>query len=380
MSREDWVLYVDESGDTSDPNDLHVVAGLLLRSNDPTTLDGPLRRAIARIYPLWPWPPHAAHLNLPASRVAAAMRGSGGSGDRAAELRQLAQPLVDRVVGSQDAAAVAFVEAVRAWSAGGALAWGPLRRGNAWLRARARGTFDRLERECVQQERQVQRLLSGIGATSPGAAVVLAVSPRRSADVDGTTPGKRIQRDRYVRALEVLLARVSWLLAGASPTARLLVATRGVGVAGVRRRRFDLTPAFVADIARSGLSGVRTPDGPTRLEPVGSPNRYDADVAPGIVLADWIANRAHRGLRSPHKEPLQSLVSHGALGLREAPLPVLFAPLRGGNRLPTLGVDGPSRDLIRRAMQGGSVDVSGLDSWVRGVTEPWVRAAAEWTR
>ena len=142
----------------------------------------------------------------------------------------------------------------------------------------------------------------------------------------------------------------------------------------------NLTPAFVADIARSGLAGVRTPEGATRLQPVGSPHRYDGDVVPGIVLADWIANRAHRGLRYPHKEPLQSLVSHGALGLREAPLPVLFAPLRGGNRLPTLGVDGSSRDLIRRAMQGGSVDVSGLDSWVRGVTEPWVRAAAEWTR
>lgn len=382
MQGDDWLLYVDESGDPDAVGQLHLVAGLLLRATDSAQLNRALRDAIRRVHPLWPWPPHAAHLNVPASRVAAALRPPGrGEGEEAASLRAACLPLVEAARRSEDPRAGGLVVAVRRWLVGQGLAWDAVRAADGWMRAEHRSAWRRVRSECLQQERQLQRLLSGLGQHA-GATALFAVSPAWSEATDGprSTPRRHVRRDRYVRALEVLLARATWLLAGRSPTARLFVATRHVEVGGkgVKSRRRALDPGLVLDIARSGVRDAPAAPDPPTLLPLGRPNRYDASVVPGIVLADWIANRARRALRAPG-EPAASLVAHGALGAVEAPLPIDFLPLRGGDPLPTLASDGAARAVLRRALRGEPVRVDQLEpAWVRDVTAPWIAAAGEW--
>ena len=66
LAETTWTFHIDESGDFDDPCARVVVAGLLIRSGLPGTSPAALRRAIGEAIPFIPWPPHTAHLNVPA--------------------------------------------------------------------------------------------------------------------------------------------------------------------------------------------------------------------------------------------------------------------------------------------------------------------------
>lgn len=387
--RDGWVLYVDESGREDDPDDLHLVAGLLLHANDSVGLDCLLRAALEETWPLWPWPPHAADLNRPASRVAAAMKvpASAGESERATWLRARAEPLVRLVAHSSDVRARRFCDNVNAWT-GGKLDFDVLREADHLMRDARPNAYRALTRECEAQERRLQQYLSALaGVQAARATVLLAVSPAGRPDLpaDGLPTTKRgVRRDRYVRALEVLLAMTHQLLAGQRQEGRLYVATRHVHKEGPGdlARRVDLFPDIVDEIEASALAGCPKPPRPATLYPIGSPNRYDATVTPGVVLADWIANRARHALRrSSRPDALSALVSHGVLGTVEAPLPVVFAPLRGGGELPTVGVEGAPWLAVRDGLRGQRPALDALGAgWARDVTEPWLVAGKGWSR
>lgn len=386
----DWTLFIDESGSVEDADDLHVVAGLLLATDDTTSLASTLRQRLEAIYPLWPYPPHAAPLNLPTSRVAALLRGQVGEGEAAAWLAARSGPLKDYLQRSKEPAARRFRSEVKRWTRGGREpGFDTLRAADCLLRQALPTEHARLESECLQQERRVRELLSALGEVPKTQATVLAgVSLPGAPDVppDGLAyTGKcGIRRDRYVRALEVLLGRAFLLLQRErAQVVRLFVATRTVGVRAISPRRggLDLYPHYVGDIALQAAEGLPTLAAAPRFVPVGSPNRYDASVHPGIVLADWIANRARRALMArPKGDPVQTLTDHGALGLAASPLPVVLTGVAGGP-LPTVGVDGAARRAIRAALSGGDVVNEPLrPAWVETLSRPWLQSAGEWAR
>lgn len=384
---DSWVLYIDESGQDDDPDDLHLAAGLLLRANDSVGLDALLRGILQETWPLWPWPPHAADLNRPASRVAAVLRSppSADESARAAWLRACAQPLVDLALTSPHPAAVAFREALDGWS-GGKLDFHVLRAADQLMSRHRPDAYKDLKEECEEQELRLQEYLSSMGRVDGArATVLLAISPPGEPDVPAAglpTTRRGVFRDRYVRSLEILLALVHQLLAGARDEVRLYIATRGV------RRRLvsgdvrysQLFPHIVDDIEAAAYSGTPQPPRAPNLTPLGTPNRYDTSVVPGIVLADWIANRSRQALRRGRRlAPLSALVSHGALGQPASPLPVVLAPTRGGAALPSVGVDGDPWRAVRDSLAGRSATLEGVrPEWVRGVTAAWVEAATRW--
>ncbi len=387
---EDWLLYVDESGDDHNPDDVHLVGGLLLQANDSTGLDRLLRRALEDVYPLWPWPPHATELRFVSARVAAAMRStSAEESERAERLREKTDPLVQLTRASREEPARALCELAADWKAG-TRRYEVLRDADRWLRKQDRGAFEALRRECEAQERRLQQYLAALGRVGVArATVLLTVSPRYEPDVpaDGlpATPRCQVRRNRYVRALEALLTSATELLAGDGGTIRLYAATRRVARTPTPKGRadsVDLFPHVVADIADSGRSGLPRPTAAPELLPLGNPNSYDEAVVPGIVFADWIVNRARRALREVGRsgELREHLVASGALGTAEEPLPVRFAPVRGGEALPTVSVDGAPWRAVREALAGRDPALPNMAPWVRGVTVPWVAAARRWTR
>ncbi len=147
-----WVLYVDESGAHDDPDDLHLVAGLLLRANDSVGLDALLRGILEETWPIWPWPPHAADLNHPASRVAAVMKtpASDVESARATWLRARAEPLVRLMRESRDPVARRFLAAVADWD-GGKLDHDAMKAADSLMRRARSGAYKALKRECRSQ-------------------------------------------------------------------------------------------------------------------------------------------------------------------------------------------------------------------------------------
>ena len=80
--REDWLLYVDESGQfdsggAAPPTEPLVVGGFLLRGSEHPDHVLALRTEIERIFPTASWPPHASVLRVPASRVWLALANAG---------------------------------------------------------------------------------------------------------------------------------------------------------------------------------------------------------------------------------------------------------------------------------------------------------------
>lgn len=398
MQDESWILYVDESGSPDDPDDVHVVAGLLLRDTETPALEARLRTALGDVFPLWPWPPHASELNFPASRVAAALRAPPSLDESvdAGRLRARVEPLKVLIQTSSEPIALGFLAAVERWAGGARLDYDALRMADGWLRGVAARPWQALREECDRQEQRMQELLSDIGARygSGDAAVLVAASLRGSpaAPTRGlpATTRHSIRRDRYVRSLELVLERAALLLRGGQDrrTTWLRVATRDIQIVGITpRNRFGvpLYPHFVGDIV---TTAVEHPDGldpatraRLRLVPIGSPNRYDSTAHPGLVLADWIANRARRALADLPLEadPAEALAAHGALGAIDRPLPLHLVPRRGGGPLPTAGTEGPAQRAVRDTFDGRPADPDLITPrWARELARPWIDRALEW--
>jgi len=96
-----WSLFVDESGEFT-PDDPSFLVGILAEA-DAGTLDGGwLRRKLADAWGPGPYPPHAAHLRWPASRVLYSARARGWSkgmvhGRFAVRLQPICEALASRL-------------------------------------------------------------------------------------------------------------------------------------------------------------------------------------------------------------------------------------------------------------------------------------------
>lgn len=93
-----WKLYIDESGDFSEPDDEVVVAGVLVRDDADGWAGHELFNRLQDNLPHIPWPPHTAHIKHPAARVvwhAAARDGDAGWDPAPASSRSVYDRAVD---------------------------------------------------------------------------------------------------------------------------------------------------------------------------------------------------------------------------------------------------------------------------------------------
>jgi hypothetical protein len=391
---ESWNLYVDESGPTADRGGLHVVAGLLVRGQETDAGRLRLREALQDCYPLWPWPLHAADLAIPTSRVAAALRAppTRDESKAAGWVREAAEPLVSFVRGSSKPAAKTLLEAVEAWRGGAALDHDAIRAADAFLKGARRTQHAALARFCRGEDARFEAVLGDIAARFDQVGVVLGVSLKGAASAPVFGPdhagAQRIVRDRYVRCLELVVERSGLLLRnGARRTITPRVADRYVTrLAGPGRGQPKTGPLFhgrVRSIVEQALvhpdPGFAGASGLLRVDPIPGQHLYNADAHPGLVLADWIANRARRALSRLGRggDALAQLRVHSALGDPKNPLPVLFAPLRGGDALPTVAGDGAAREAVRSALAGEET-VELPDDWTGDLAAPWVERARGW--
>lgn len=395
----DWTLYLDESGRAKSPQELFVFAGLLIRSPETPAAEARLREALEATFPLWPWPPHAAPLNLPASRLAAvALTQPAASEDaRARALRDACAPLL-RELEARPPATEKFqlrlasdrmppVDAIKSC--------------DGWLRSTSPTAYRRLARLCSEDERQM-RLLVGRVAELCGsdATLVAAIGPGD----EGLKPeSMELRSDGWVQTLEALFERVLMLLwrqSGPSERLWVRVADRDVDVGGVqpiRRRGVPAMPWVIGDIARAaaampGLApSLASVGGNVRVVPMGSPNVFDESVHPGLVLADWIANRVRRAalrtLPSRAREPgegwaelRRELVRCGALGIGPSTLAAGLAPRCSpdrGEHPAVAGVPEARRRIQHAVRTSADVDVTDLQpSWARDQAVVWVGTAA----
>jgi len=269
---------------------------------------------------------------------------------------------------------------------------GALRAADALIKRRYRRQHAVMARFCRGEDTRFEAVLGDIAARFDQVAVVLGVSPQGAPASPPFGPDhagrQRIVRDRYVRCLELVVER-SGLLLRSGDRRRL---TPRVADRDVRRitdpatgttKRGPLFHGRVRSIVEHSLvqpdPGFPGGSGKLKIDPIPGRHLYDQEAHPGLVLADWIANRARRALSRLRRggDALESLRIHGALGDPQNPFPVLFAPLRGGEDLPTVAGDGVAREAVRRAL-AGEESVELPEDWTGALAAPWVERAHRW--
>ncbi len=358
---EHWQVFLDESG-SFDAMDLRVVAGLAVCAPARPAQVRALREELAARVPGVPYPPHAAWHNVAAGRLAGYVLQRARAGEAA----------VDGVRGRCEPAWQALVQADvqpgyrRALERDRLPSWRDVRACDAWLRRRAPDAHHAIRALCRRDGREVAELLRASAGPfgAPEAFLVAAAHP----------PGRESAApDRYLELLGVLAERLGDLLAGPRPPARrawLTVAFRKVEVPGATAP-VPLRPALVRGVLDRVIGpGVDNP----RFTVEGTPG-FDHRVHPGVVLADWIANRTRHSLRETGPmSPWTSLAGSLArsVGLpASAPVPALPE----AEPLPTLAADGPAREAIAAARRGRSYDLEGIPTrWARDQAGLWTAA------
>ena len=372
----EWQLFIDETGNFEDPDASVAVVGWLVQHREHPRFDADLRRSLAKVVPDAAWPPHAAHLNLP-----------------------IVQPILTQGFGAVASDGDAWVHSVPdAWARLRALEHEAVRKVVALAEQRKMAPYDdlteandvvkRLEpnlfRSFIAQREQrmawVRDLLSCLGEVfGPGESWLVGAGMPPVGDDDAP------KSDRYLALLETLFCRVFALLRaddGNTHEVRVHVARRWVKPDGVPLT-LTLRVQDVGDCVRRAerfpvlAPEPGKPDTRVRIVPH-SVSRYDSNVRPGIVIADFAANRL--------RWPMSTARSWHELQARadsQVALPVT-APARrdvGASPLPALAAHGLPEQAIRGAAKKAQVlEVPWTPpGWTTDQARQWVAAVARWT-
>jgi hypothetical protein len=283
---------VDESGDFSDASMSVVVGGLLVRAEAERGGPEALRRQLTAAIPVEYWPLHAAHINLP---VWFAILQAGFNADRmpldptaAAAIRCLRERCgldLDSVLG-----ALADGQGPR---------YATLRDMNRVLRRHQSFEYQRLEEKGRALWAAIARVIQDLAANDqsperPGVAIFAA----GETDFDSfpTSDTTADEDARYRDLLACALERVAAILARLGGRHR-------VGLHVLGRHVFNTVLGIRAPLLLSDVAALAHPlnarFGPhVRLVPE-EVARFDRDVHPALVLADFAANHARRALHDP---------------------------------------------------------------------------------
>ena len=290
-----WSLYVDESGDFSDAWISVVVGGLLVRADAERGGPEPLRRQLLGAIPIEFWPLHAAQINLPVwfALVHAAV-------------------VADRTpVDPTSAAAIACLRTHCGAHLDAALAdltngheprFDALRAMNHILRQHQPVDYITLEHWGRTLWAKVATLVEALAASNGGADLpAVAVFAAGETDLSPIDPaeGSMDEDARYKELLACALERV----------ASVLGRTEGrhhVGLHVLGRRVFNRvlgrhTPLLLSDVAALAQP-INERFAPRVRLVANEVARFDRDVHPALVLADFAANHARRALHGPCRE------------------------------------------------------------------------------
>ncbi len=251
---------------------------------------------------------------------------------------------------------------------------------NLWLEQHHRDLYNGLRACTIQASERMLALVEQVTAPTSGRACIVSATgygPGADEDHDAEAVGKAAV-DRYLSLLTTLFERTFALLRSKEPgghEVRAWVASRDVSRPGYTHT--SLQPSDVGDavqraatfpfFAASGLGDARV-----RIHPEAVP-RYDARVHPGIVIADFVANRLRRlSARG---------VSRGWCGVSRLGVQLVRNPLEArsratphGDPLPTLASDGPARIALRRALGAGGPLGQLAVPWQADETSAWLTA------
>jgi hypothetical protein len=273
------LVCIDESGNFDLPADRVCVGGLLLKEADSPMLRLALKTQLDVIFPHLDYPPHATCYNRPSQHLVAWKRLSME--------RRKAVPLGLAMLldtAEQQVLNTPGAPAELSGPGGAPLLTPPLlARLDDWLRLHATGALDPLNTVRSSSQAKLEQLLAHLTQLCPGHCAVVAAAEVPSVSAPASAP------DRYLRLLAVLFERLIALLHSGPPGPRLVVR---IASRGVWRPTGARTPLAHADVLAAYQEAVRaSPTGVDIELQVEPPEDYDAQVHPGLVLADFAMNR-----------------------------------------------------------------------------------------
>ena len=305
-----WNLFLDESGNFSDPDDEVVVAGLLIRADLPGNHPSQIRAALQVAAPDLPWPVKASEFNRPVVFAIAnqvGQRAKSGEGTFSRIAYEIVTDLTLRAPNDVESVKTALASARR-------LPYEPIARLDAmaqqnWaryqvLRAAADGAVAAIGR-CIGS---LARTENASGQEAGDATLFVACGETRRGECarQGETD---TETSRYLELLRWVVARAADVLARrpGDHELHLYVLDRDVSdtILGVRVRT-RLHYRHVVPIARDvGQLCQSDRSGATVTVKLDAVAQYDDRVHAALVLADFVANRARRGLR-PNSSSLRA--------------------------------------------------------------------------
>jgi hypothetical protein len=241
-------------------------------------------------------------------------------------------------------------------------AYDTLATASGWMRRRAAEVAADLLGLANDVERRYRLASTALAERfGPAGCLLVAASDRGDATRAPTAP------DRYLALLDVLFERVFALLRARPPERHvvwIVAATRRVRDAALGDR--PLRAQDIGDcVRRAERFPLDAPTGPTdpwvRLLPA-MPEAYDERVRPGVVLADFVANRCRGPLASaPWWYALQAQLTD-ATGLPVEAVPRCTA---GAGPMPTVAASGEGRTRLAETLAGAP-------------TEPWIEREGGW--
>ncbi|MCA9530191.1 MAG: hypothetical protein KC543_08640 [Myxococcales bacterium] len=384
-----WLLFVDESGNLDEARELAVVAGVLVRlDGDPAWFEQQVRAAIEWAYPGVAYPPHATVLNKTTGLVASTYRRhlrDPSAGAPRPALRAAWDALC--AAAPELPAAARVVAATRKHQE--PRDWADLEECDRYLKRHHGGAYEGAlglaQQGGAGMARALARLPTCAAADSnkprPAAFVVAAAARDVDDAFDLGATGDRTVTDRYLSLLGAMLERTMLLLRAEPPAhheVRLAVATRHVPRPGLPAT--PLTASDVGEVVGRVIGYPFLPaeglgDARLRFHCDATP-KYDARVHPGVVLADFVANRLRRILGQAIGSTPYSRVAENASRDISLPVEQAAAALQDAGPLPTLAADGQPRAAIRAHLEA-EADAAPLPArprWARDEASAWIGA------
>jgi hypothetical protein len=368
-----WNLFLDESGNFSDPDDEVVVAGLLVRVDIPGSHPSQIRAALEAAVPDLPWPVKASEFNRPVVfAIANYLKRRGRAATN--PLERVADELVGEITRQESGCYEAVSKALYGRQR---IPYDALSRLDDLAR-RDWNRYQVLRQATDASVAAIGRCIQGLGLSREGDwrlsesardAVLLVACGETLQGEDAAGDGD-LETNRYLGLLRWTIVRAVDVVARmiGRQEVHLYVLDRDVTdtILGVRKRT-PLHIRHVGPIARDVEAKCSRDHRITvKLDAV---SRYDDRMHAALVLADFVANRTRRGLRA---QPDALSAVEGQIGLE------VRCCVRSGDpsasHLAAAGYAQETIERVRTASQGTTAEAPvGARSWA-------LEQAAEWTR
>jgi hypothetical protein len=290
-----WDLFIDESGDFSDPEDEVVVAGLLVRDDAAGASSVQLRASLQAAAPELPWPLKASYLNRPVLfALAQACRPDAAHSRSADDAEAIVRHL--NTVAAGDVAVV--LDDLRA---GHRLPYERVAKLDTL--AQQVPQYQAVRRLAGESTAQIGRLLHALAGQSGESPLVLVAACGETVrgDVSATAPGADLATRRYLDMLHGVIIRAADILGRGEGRQQLHLHVLERPVREEILGRVTATMLHlrhVGPLARAVEGLYAGPGAPVSIK-LDQICAYDARLHPTLVLADFLANRGRRALRHP---------------------------------------------------------------------------------